>query len=66
MYERSHVSSLFAGIPGEGVADSMPNEEEDHVEELSPEQFTPSSSTRNQPKRKRNSASPKKTSSWKK
>jgi hypothetical protein len=48
MYERSHVLGLFACIPGEGVADSMPNEEDDHVEELSPDQFTtPSPSTRN-------------------
>jgi hypothetical protein len=66
MYERSHVSGLSACIPGEGVVDSMPNEEKDHVEELSPDQFTPSPSTRNPPKRKRNSASPKKTSLWKK
>jgi hypothetical protein len=66
MYEMSHVSGLSACIPGEGVADSMPNEEEDHVEELSPDQFTPSPSTCNQSKRKRNSASPKKKSSWKK
>jgi hypothetical protein len=61
MYERSHVAGFSACIPGEGVADSMPNEEEDHVE-LSPDQFTPSPSTCNQLKRKRNSASHKKKS----
>jgi hypothetical protein len=67
MYERSRVSSLYACIPGEGVADSMSTEEEDHVEELPPYQFiTPSPSTRNQSKRKHNSASLKKTSPWKK
>jgi hypothetical protein len=58
-YERSRVSDLSACIPGEDVVDSMPNEEEDHVEELSPNQFTPSPSTCNQSKRKHNSASPK-------
>jgi hypothetical protein len=47
MYERSCVSGLSACIPGEGVADSMPNEEDDHVEELSPNQFTPPPSTCN-------------------
>jgi hypothetical protein len=66
MYERSRVSDLSACIPGEGVADSMPNEKEDHVEELSPDQFTPSPSTCNQSKMKRNSASPKKKSRQKK
>jgi hypothetical protein len=35
MYERSYVSGLSDCIPGEGVVDSMPNEEEDHVVELS-------------------------------
>jgi hypothetical protein len=65
MYERSHVSGLSACIPGEGVADSMPNEKEGHVEELLSNQFTPSPSICNQSMRKRNSASPK-TSPWKK
>jgi hypothetical protein len=65
MYEMSRVSGLSACIPGEGVADSMPNEKDDHVEELSPNQFTPSLSTCNQSKRKCNFASPK-TSPWKK
>jgi hypothetical protein len=63
MYERSHVSGLSTCIPGEGVADSMPNEEDDHFVELSPNQFTPSSSTCNQSKRKHNSASPNKKTS---
>jgi hypothetical protein len=67
MYERSRVSGLSACcIPGEGVADSMPNEEEDHVKELSPDQFTTSPSTHNPTKRKHNSTSSKKTSLWKK
>jgi hypothetical protein len=65
IYERSHVSGLSACIPGEDVADSMPNEEEDHVVELSLDQFTPSPSTCNQSKRKCNSASPKKKNPWK-
>jgi hypothetical protein len=65
MYERSCVSGLSACIPGEYVVDSMPNEEDDHVVELSLDQFTPSPSTCNQSKRKHNSASPKKKSPWK-
>jgi hypothetical protein len=59
MYERSRVSALSACIPNEDVADSMPNEENDHVEELTPNQFTPSPSICNQLKRKCNSVSPK-------
>jgi hypothetical protein len=61
-----YVSGLSSCIPDEGVADSMPNEEEDHVEELSPDHFTPSPSRCNQSKRKLNSTSPKKRSPWKK
>jgi hypothetical protein len=48
MYERSRVSGLSTCIPGEGVVDSMPNEKEDHVEELLPNQFTPSPFATNQ------------------
>jgi hypothetical protein len=66
IYERRHVSGLSACIPGDGVADSMPSEEENHVEELSLDQFTPSPSACNQLKRNCNCASPKKTSPWKK
>jgi hypothetical protein len=60
MYERSRVSGLSACIPDEDVVDSMPNEEEDHVVELSPDQITSSPSTCNQSKRKHNYASLKK------
>ena len=64
MFEKSRVSGLSACIPGEDtIGDSQTNEEEeldDHIEEIGEEQFTPSSSTRNQLKRKRKSASPKK------
>jgi hypothetical protein len=34
---RGVMSQASDCIPGEGVADSMPNEEEDHVVELSPD-----------------------------
>ncbi|CAL4916464.1 unnamed protein product [Urochloa decumbens] len=70
MFEKSHVSGLSACIPGEnneGGGDSNPDEEEDGddtVQEIGGEQFTPTSSTR--PQQKRKGKSPKKMSPRKK
>ncbi|KAL5215583.1 hypothetical protein ABZP36_006984 [Zizania latifolia] len=70
MFEKSHVSCHSACIPGEeGGGDSIPNEEEggdDPIHEIGSDQFTPTSSTRTQQKRKGKSGSPRKISPRKK
>lgn len=70
MFEKSHVSGQSACIPGEeGGGDSVPNEEErddDPIQEIGSEQFTPTSSTRTVLKRKVTSGSPRKISPRKK
>ncbi|XP_014660846.2 uncharacterized protein LOC106804388 [Setaria italica] len=70
MFEKSHVSGQSACIPGEeGGGDSVPNEEErddDPIQEIGSEQFTPTSSTRTVLKRKVTCDSPRKISPRKK
>ncbi|RCV21989.1 hypothetical protein SETIT_4G183900v2, partial [Setaria italica] len=70
MFEKSHVSGHSACIPGEeGGGDSIPNEEErddDQIHEMGSDQFTPTSSTRTELKRKVKSSSSRKISPRKK
>nr|TKW04036.1 hypothetical protein SEVIR_7G083000v2 [Setaria viridis] len=70
MFEKSHVSGQSACIPSEeGGGDSVPNEEEsddDPIQEIGSEKFTPTSSTRTVLKRKVTSGSPRKISPRKK
>nr|TKW21908.1 hypothetical protein SEVIR_4G152100v2 [Setaria viridis] len=70
MFEKSHVSGHSTCIPGEeGGGDSIPNEEErddDQIHEMGSDQFTPTSSTRTELKRKVKSSSSRKISPRKK